>query len=125
MKTYVNYNYYKDEYKGNMPETNFDKLKIDVHMYIKKHTHERIDVNKIPEEVLLVFCKIMDIIYEAEQKKTEMGNLKSQNIEGWQESYQTPQEIDTKLEKDKYNVLNTYLWNVIGKDGNLLLYCGV
>lgn len=125
MEIYVDWKYYKDEYKGTMSQSNFEKIALDTHMYIKRNTHDRVDINKVAEEVKLAFCKIIDITNEAEQKKVEMGNLKSQNIEGWQESYQTPQEIDQKLEKDKYNILNAYLWNVICKDGNLLLYCGV
>lgn len=125
METYVDYNYYRNEYKGDMPQSDFEKNAIDIHMYIKRNTHDRIDIDNVKDEIKLVFCKIVDITHEAEQKKNEMGNLKSQNIEGWQETYQTPQEIDQKLEKDKQNIINTYLWNVIGKDGNLLLYSGV
>lgn len=125
METYANYNYYKNEYKGTMSQTDFEKNVIDVQMYIKRHTYDRIDTKKVQDEVKLAFCKIIEITLEAEQKKAEMGNLKSQNIEGWQETYISPEEIDQKLEKDKYSILNTYLWNLIGKDGNLLLYSGV
>ena len=34
-------------------------------------------------------------------------------------------EIDKKLEEDKMSLIKKYLWNVIGSDGQPLLYCGV
>ena len=54
-----------------------------------------------------------------------MGNLKSQNIEGWSETYKTDEEIDSNLEKEETEILETFLSDVIGIDGNLLLYRGV
>lgn len=104
---------------------NFNRLNIEASSYINQQTQGRIDENNIPEKVKYVTCLIIDLENEAEKQKSEIGNLKSQNIEGWSENYSTPEEIDTKLNKDKRVVLATYLWDVIGKDGNLLLYCGV
>ena len=103
----------------------FNKLNIEASSYINQQTQGRIDENNIPEKVKYVTCLIIDLESEAEEQKSEIGNLKSQNIEGWSENYNTPEEIDIKLKKDKRVVLETYLWDVIGKDGNLLLYCGV
>ena len=54
-----------------------------------------------------------------------MGNLKSQNIEGWSETYQTPEEIKENYSKKMYSVLENNLWNVLGRDNNPLLYKGV
>lgn len=125
METYTDYNFYKDTYKGNMSESDFDKLKLDVQMYIKKNTLDRIDIKAVSDEIKFAFCRIIDITYESEQKKTEMGNLKSQNVEGWQETYLSPQEIDKESQKEKTTILADYLWNVFGKDGNPLLYRGV
>jgi len=118
-----------EEYKSllgteNVPD-NFDKLVIKASNYIDYHTHGRIDISSIPEQVKYVTCLIIDLISKAEIEKAKMGNLKSQNIEGWQESYLTPEEIDKKLEKDKYSTLKAYLWRIIDKDGKPLLYCGV
>ena len=62
---------------------------------------------------------------KANIQKEEIRNLKSQNIEGWSESYSTPEEIDSKLKIDNEYVLKEQLWDVIGKDGNYLLYRGV
>lgn len=104
---------------------NFNKLVIEASNYINQQTFGRIVENNIPEQVKYVTCLIVDLINEQETKLNEIGNLKSQNIEGWSESYSTPEEIKTDYEDKKKKVLQQYLWNVIGNDGNPLLYRGV
>ena len=104
---------------------NFDKLVIEASSYINRHTFERIDINNISEQVKYATCLIIDLINEQNSKLSEIGNLKSQNIEGWSESYTTPEEIKKDLESEKINILHKYLWNIIGNDGQPLLYCGV
>lgn len=104
---------------------NFDKLVIKASNYINYNTHGRIDKNNIPEQVKYVTCLIIDLINEQETKLSEIGNLKSQNIEGWSESYSTPEEIEKDYSEKKQTVLSENLWDVIGIDGLPLLYCGV
>lgn len=108
----------------NVPD-NFDYLNVQASNYINYRTFGRIDENNIPEQVKYVTCLIINLISEENTKLSEIGNLKSQNIEGWSESYSTPEEIKKDYEDKKQKVLNQYLWNVIGNDGNPLLYCGV
>ena len=119
----------KDEYKSilgtdNVPE-NFDNLNIEASNYINYKTFGRIDENNVPEQVKYVTCLIVNLINEENTKLSEIGNLKSQNIEGWSESYSTAEEVKADYKDKKQKVLNQYLWNVIGTDGNPLLYCGV
>ena len=119
----------KDEYikilgTKNVPD-DFDNLNIQASNYINYKTFGRIDENNVPEQVKYVTCLIISLLNEENTKLSEIGNLKSQNIEGWSESYSTPEEIKTDYEDKKQKVLNQYLWNVIGTDGNPLLYCGV
>ena len=119
----------KEEYMeilgtDNVPN-DFDNLNIKASNYINYKTFGRIDTNNIPEQVKYVTCLIIDLINEENIKLNEIGNLKSQNIEGWSESYSTPEEIKTDYENKKYSTLKEYLWNVIGTDGNPLLYTGV
>ena len=104
---------------------NFNNLVIEASNYINYNTYGRIDVNNIPEQVKYVTCLIIDLINEQNTKLSEIGNLKSQNIEGWSESYSTPEEIKADYEDKKYSTLKQYLWEVIGTDGNPLPYCGV
>ena len=119
----------KDEYlkilgTKDVPD-DFDNLNIQASNYINYKTFGRIDENNIPEQVKYVTCLIIKLQDEENTKLSEIGNLKSQNIEGWSESYATPEEIKSDYEDKKQKVLNQYLWNVIGTDGNPLLYCGV
>ena len=104
---------------------NFDNLVIEASNYINYKTFGRVDKDKVPEQVQYVTCLIIDLIDEQNTKLSEIGNLKSQNIEGWSESYSSPEEVKADYEDKKYSTLKKYLWNVIGIDGNPLLYCGV
>ena len=104
---------------------NFNNLVIESSNYINYKTFGRIDKNNVPEQVKYTTCLIIDLINEQNTKLSEIGNLKSQNIEGWSESYSTPEEIKADYEDKKYSTLKKYLWNVIGTDGNPLPYCGV
>lgn len=102
----------------------FNRLVIEASSYINIRTFGRIDINNIPEQVKYATCLIIELENKANIQKKEIGNLKSQNIEGWSESYSTPEEIDSKLKIDKEDVLKEQLWDVIGKDGNYLLHRG-
>ena len=110
--------------KESVPD-NFKQLVIEASNYINYKTFGRIDENNVPEQVQYVTCLIVDLQDEENTKLSEIGNLKSQNIEGWSESYSTPEEIKSDYEDKKQKTLNKYLWDVIGTDGNPLLYCGV
>ena len=119
----------EEEYKSilgtdNVPN-DFKNLNIKASSYINSNTHGRININNIPEQVKYATCLIIDLINEENDKLSKIGNLKSQNIEGWSESYSTPEEIKSDYDDKKQKTLNQYLWNVIGTDGNPLLYCGV
>lgn len=103
----------------------FNNLVIKASNYINHKTFGRIDKNNVPKQVQYVTCLIVNLIDEKETKLSEIRNLKSQNIEGWSESYSTPEEIKKDYSEKMQTTLSTYLWNVIGIDGNPLLYCGV
>ena len=125
MLKYINNEEYKKLLGVTSIPDNFDNLVIQASNYINYKTFGRIDENNIPEQVEYVTCLIINLINEEETKLSEIGNLKSQNIEGWSESYSTPEEIKKDYDEKKYSTLKQYLWNVVGIDGNPLLYCGV
>lgn len=104
---------------------NFKSLVIEASNYINHKTFGRIDQNNIPKQVKYVTCLIMNLINEQKVKLSEIGNLKSENIEGWSKTYATPEEVKKEYEDKMQSTLREYLWNVIGIDGNPLLYCGV
>ena len=124
MLKYITEEEYKKLLGKNSIPDNFNNLVIEASAYINHKTFGRVDKDDIPEQVQYVTCLIIDLLNEENTKLSKIGNLKSQNIEGWSESYSTPEEIKTDYEDKKQKVLNQYLWNVIGIDGNPLLYCG-
>lgn len=125
MLKYITEEEYKELLGTESIPDDFNNLVIEASNYINYKTYERIDKNNIPEQVKYVTCLIINLQDEENTKLSEIGNLKSQNIEGWSESYATPEEIKMDYEDKKQKVINKYLWNLIGNDGNPLLYCGV
>ena len=125
MLKYITEEEYKELLGAESIPDNFNNLVIEASNYINYKTFGRIDENNIPEEVKYVTCLIINLLDEENTKLCEIGNLKSQNIEGWSESYSTPEEVKTDYEDKKYSTLREYLWNIIGSDGNPLLYTGV
>ena len=125
MLKYITEEEYKELLDAKSIPDNFNNLAIEASNYINYKTFGRIDENNVPEQVKYVTCLIIDLINEENRKLNEIGNLKSQNIEGWSESYSTPEEIKTDYENKKYSTLKKYLWNVIGTDGKPLLHSGV
>lgn len=124
MLEYIDEEYYLNNCKSKLPE-DFKRLNIEASSYINHETVGRIDINNIPEQVKYTTCLIIDLLVEKQTKLDKIKNLKSQNIEGWSETYSTPEEIENDYSSKMYNTLKTYLWNVIGKDRKPLLYCGV
>ena len=125
MLKYITEEEYKELLGTDSIPDNFNNLVIRASNYINYNTHERINENDVAEKVKYTTCLIIDLINEEDSKISEIGNLKSQNIEGWSESYSTPEEIKKDYDTKKYEVLQENLWDVIGIDGNPLLYCGV
>lgn len=73
MKTYTNYEFYKDTYKGNMPKSDFDKLVIRASYEVQKNIFNR-DITGYEDEVQLATCSVADILLKIEQ--LEQNKLK-------------------------------------------------
>lgn len=125
MLQYINETEYKNMLGVQSIPDNFNQKVIEASNYINFKTFGRINANNAPEEVKYVTCLLVNLIDEENKKIIEIGSLKSQNIEGWSETYATPEEIKRDYDIKKYELLKQYLWNVIGVDGLPLLYCGV
>ena len=125
MLKYITVEDYMNLLGANSIPDNFDRLAIEASNYINQKTFGRIDENDVPVKVKYVTCLIVDLLNEQETKLSEISNLKSENIEGWSKSYATPKEIKEDYSQKMQTTLSTYLWNVVGKDGLPLLYCGV
>lgn len=116
---------YKELVGVNSIPNNFKRLVIGASTYINAKTRNRIDINDLHENVKYATALIVNKMSEAEIQLEKIGNLKSQNIEGWSETYSAPEEINKNLEDDKLKIIKKFLWNVIGTDGQPLLYSGV
>lgn len=125
MLQYINETEYKNMLGVQSIPDNFNQKVIEASNYINFKTFGRINANNAPEEVKYVTCLLVNLIDEENKKIIEIGSLKSQNIEGWSETYATPEEIKRDYDIKKYELLKQYLWNVIGVDGLPLLYVGV
>lgn len=104
---------------------NFKNLVIKASNYINYKTFGRINESSLSNQVKFITCLIVDLMNEQETKISEIRNLKSQNIEGWSETYLSPEEIEKDYSKRKDEILRQYLRDEIGIDGLPLLYCGV
>lgn len=124
MLEYITYEEYF-ELLGKSVPNNFKILVVEASSYINHETFGRIDVNNIPDEVKMATCLIIDKLNTKQEKLEECENLKSESIEGWSKTYVTPEEVEQKYSSEINEILNQYLWNVIGKDGKPLLYKGV
>lgn len=125
MLKYITESEYKQLLGINSIPDNFENLNIQASAVINYKTFGRIDINNIPEEVKYCTCVVIDLIENKNKVISEIGNLKSQSIEGWSESYSTPQEIEKDFDLEVESILKLHLTGIIGTDGNPLLYRGV
>lgn len=113
---YCDYKFYKEDYGGSMPESSFKRLSLDASTYIKRNTFNRIDKNKIPEEVKLCTCSLCDKLKKMEKREGK----KSETVGTWAVSYD-----DKSNEKaDLYDILLNYLSESLTEEGIPLLYRG-
>lgn len=83
MLQYVTENEYRNILQAKDIPDDFNNLSIEASNYINHKTFGRVDKDDIPEQVQYVTCLIIDLLNEENTKLSKIGNLKSQNIEGW------------------------------------------
>lgn len=76
MKTYTDYNFYKDTYKGNIPEDDFNKLVIRASYEVRKNIFDR-DIIGYEDEVQLATCSVADILLKIETLEQNKSKLAS------------------------------------------------
>lgn len=111
MNTYTDYDFYKDTYKGNMPESDFDKLVIRASYEVRKNIFDR-DISGYEDEVQLATCSIADILYKIEQlenkKQTTMSEkrLKSESVANYSRTFETTDmaDIDVQISNQKTKI---------------------
>lgn len=119
MNNYVDYSYYKIQYKGDLiPSDNFEFYCRKATQYIKTNTFDRVDENNVPEEVKMCCCELCDVLYRADQS-TKANGITSEKVGEYSVSYESAQSIKENLKKEINEVLRLYLANTG------LLYRGV
>ena len=106
---YVDYEYYKNNYYGTLPEDSFNSLALKASREIDKNVNTRLNedkINNLPneaqEQLKYTTCALIDLIY----KKQENDNKKvsSYSIDGVSKTYKSISNAD--IMKEKRNALN-------------------
>lgn len=91
---YVDYEYYRAEYGGKMPEEAFPAAKRKAEAYIRYLTHLNGDIFSIPNDMVKdAVCAAADVYYVAEQEQEQRkadgkaGPVRSENNDGYSVSY--------------------------------------
>lgn len=74
MKNYTDYKFYSDTYKGNMPESDFNRLVIEASYEVQRNIFNR-DITGYEDEVQMATCSVADILLKIEQIKQKQFKL--------------------------------------------------
>ena len=116
MVTYVDYDYYVKEYKGDaIPQLAFDKLARDASAFVREITFDRIQEETIVDAVRDAVCAVCDVMYTEEQRVSQFGGreIKSENTDGYSVTYVTEtqdgQSREEVLRRKMYQAAKEYL----------------
>jgi len=102
MINYIDYDFYKNKYMGDMPEENFEKLALRASAEVRKNIFDR-DITNYENEVQMATCSVADILLKVEQLENKKdtilsnNNLKSESVGDYSRTFDT-------LEIDNVNV---------------------
>lgn len=104
MKTYADYQFYKDMYKGTGEESDFDRATIVASQYIRYATLGRSD-NYVGDELKYASCALVDAYLSAyklsggNSSASSTGQKKSETTDGYSVSYVTQAEDGESAEE--------------------------
>lgn len=121
---FTDYQFYKEEFRGTMPEESFERNIVQASALINYFTFDRAE-KQITEKVKLATCAVCDVI-QNNQLQTEHNNghgeVKSENNDGYSVSFVTTQKEgetpEEALQRKAYQAAYLYL------SGTGLLYRG-
>ncbi len=116
MEPFVSYTYYKSEYSGNMPETEFKKFALIATQKIKLHTFGRIKENSIPEEVKYCTCVLADKLLSLAKSEGKT----SESVGSWSVQYSDSKENSEMIAQ----TIKEFLSETYTTDGTPVLYRG-
>lgn len=110
MKKYVDYDYYVNEFDGNLEESTFNKHAIKATALLRNVTNGKADNSNL-EEVKYACCVLIDEINSVESAKVDGKNVSSVSNDGYSVSFVTDNSKSVEqIEITKANdVAHTYL----------------
>lgn len=129
MANYTDYDFYKDTYKGSMPESDFDRLVIRASYEVRKNIFNR-PIAGYEEEVQLATCSVADILLKIEQLETKKNTtisdkiLKSESVGDYSRTFDTSSvnDIETEISNQKTKIIEEIRMYLLDTG---LLYRGV
>ena len=111
MKTYTDYAFYKNTYKGNMPQDDFNKLVIRASYEVQKNIFNK-DITGYEDEVQLATCSVADILLKIEQLENKKESivlnqiLKSESVGDYSRTFDTANvnDIDVQISNQKEKI---------------------
>lgn len=94
MTNYTDYDFYKNIYKGDMPETDFNKVIVRASYEVQKNIFNR-DIKGYEDEVQMATCSVADILLKVEQLENKKdtilsnNNLKSESVGDYSRTFDT------------------------------------
>lgn len=94
MTNYTDYDFYKNTYKGDMPETDFNKVILRASYEVQKNIFNR-DIKGYEDEVQMSTCSVADILLKVEQLENKKdtilsnNNLKSESVGDYSRTFDT------------------------------------
>lgn len=94
MTNYTDYDFYKNTYKGDMPETDFNKVIVRASYEVQKNIFNR-DIKGYEDEVQMATCSVADILLKVEQLENKKdtilsnNNLKSESVGDYSRTFDT------------------------------------
>lgn len=94
MTNYTDYDFYKNIYKGDMPETDFNKVIVRASYEVQKKHFNR-DIKGYEDEVQMATCSVADILLKVEQLENKKdtilsnNNLKSESVGDYSRTFDT------------------------------------
>jgi hypothetical protein len=94
MTNYTDYDFYKNTYKGDMPETDFNKVIVRASYEVQKNIFNR-DIKGYEDEAQMATCSVADILLKVEQLENKKdtilsnNNLKSESVGDYSRTFDT------------------------------------
>ena len=94
MTNYTDYDFYKNTYKGDMPETDFNKVIVRASYEVQTNIFNR-DIKGYEDEVQMATCSVADILLKVEQLENKKdtilsnNNLKSESVGDYSRTFDT------------------------------------